>query len=144
MHGQNVDLALVNPIDNAIAANNDLPNAGAARSNARDQMLGFGVVMEMLGAEASPVLLKKGTDQFLPGIEDPSFRAFPFYVPLFEQRTLEKSSGADLDRWSCGATLYIRESAEDRAIVIASREPLGPIFQKLGGKPLGRGWEIPA
>ncbi len=114
-----------------------------AQAQARDVMLGFGTVMEVLSAEPAESFLKRGMDVFLPGIEDPMFRVYPFYVPLLEAGTLRKAKTADLEKWFCGATIYLRESVEDGAVVIASRQPLGPILRQLGGKA-GSGTTAPA
>jgi hypothetical protein len=118
---------------------------GRAKEQAREVMLGHGTVLEVLSAEPSDGFLSKGREVFLPGIEDPIFRMYPFYAPLLEAGTVGKATAEDLGRWSCGAWLYIRESTEDRAILITSREPLGPVLQKMGGRTRsgGAGWEIP-
>lgn len=113
------------------------------REKARDTMLGFGTVLEVLGADGSEAFLKKGKETFLPGITDPIFRVYPFYVALLEASTVRNAKAGDLEKWLCGAKVYVRESAEDQGVMIVSREPLGPVLQKLGGKRQAANWEMP-
>ena len=105
-----------------------------ARDQAQDVMLGLGTVVRAWISGKTEAFLDRGRQLLLPPIKDPMFTAFPFYVPLFQLKTLAGARPAQLDDWFCGASVYIRESAEDNAILIASREPLEPIFKQLGGK----------
>ena len=105
-----------------------------ARDQARDVMLGLGTVVQVWISGKTEVFLDRGRQLLLPPIKDPMLTAFTFYVPLFRVKTLAGASTAQLEDWFCGASVYIRESAEDNAILIASREPLESIFKQLGGK----------
>jgi len=117
-----------------------------ASQDARDRMLGAGVVVQIMTAEGSDALLQKGKELLLPPIQEPTFRAFPLYIPLLEKRSFARAKAPQVSEWLCGATVYIRESAEDEAILIVSREPLGPVLRELGGvfddreRPV---WQIP-
>jgi hypothetical protein len=117
-----------------------------ARQQARDLMLKYGPALEIMTSDDSDTFLKKTTALLLPPIKDPSYTCFPFYVPLLEVKSLIGASPEQLEAWFCGASLYIRESFEDKGILIVSREPFGPILEKLGGrfeqKPEPH-WEIP-
>jgi hypothetical protein len=104
------------------------------RENARRILLGFGPILEVLTSEDGEVFLNRATTVLLPAISDPSYTCFPFYVPLLEGKTLTSAAAALLEAWFCGATIYIRESFEDKGILIASREPLTPILEELGGR----------
>ena len=107
-----------------------------ARENARNVMLGAGTVIQMMTSAGSEALLQAGREVLLPPIQDPAFTSFPFYMPLLEGKSFAGAKAEQLDRWLCGATVYVRESAEDQAILIASREPLRPVLESLGGRLL--------
>jgi hypothetical protein len=118
-----------------------------AKDHARNTMLGYGAVSQMFSPGDFEALKKRGAEILLPTIKDPSFRGHPFYLPIFEMKTLRKATAAELDEWSCGVTVYIRESPEDKALFIASRQPLEPLLQKLGGKvdeASSNKWHVPA
>ncbi len=115
------------------------------KEEAREIMLGRGTVLEILSPLAEDQLLANGQATLLPAIEDPAFRSFPFYLPLFSGATFKGGTAGQIEQWSCGATVYIRESVEDGGVFIASREPLEPVYEKLGGTlDSGTGtWSIP-
>ncbi|HUG82760.1 MAG TPA: hypothetical protein VML01_13905 [Bryobacterales bacterium] len=117
-----------------------------AKDHARNTMLGYGAVSQMFSAGDFDALKKKGEEILLPTIKDPSFRGHPFYLPIFDVKALRSASARQLDEWSCGVTVYIRESPEDKALFIASRQPLEPLLQKLGGKAdelSSKQWHVP-
>lgn len=118
-----------------------------ARESARNIMLGLATVLQILTPDDSDTFLKKAKAALHPAIKDPAFTSFPFYVPLLDSKSLAKATAAQLDSWFCDASVYIRESVEDAGVLIASREPLGPILQGLGGKlqpDPDAEWRIPA
>jgi hypothetical protein len=108
-----------------------ITKAQPAREQARNAMLGFGTVMEILCPGDGEALLEAGKQLFLPAIAEPLFRAYPIYVPLFEAKTLREAA-SDLEKWFCGAMVYLRESPEDQGVLIAGRRPLGPLLEKTG------------
>ena len=117
-----------------------------AKEHARDVMLGYGTVAQMFSPVDWNALKSKGDEVLLSTIEDPSFRAFPFYLPIFELKALRNATSEQLDKWSCGVTVYVRESSEDNALLIACRQPLEPLLAKLGGAPddtAPNKWSIP-
>lgn len=109
-------------------------------------MLPYGPVLQILTADDPETFLEKATLLLLPAISDPSFTCYPFYVPLLDGKSLCSATYEQLHTWSCGASVYIRESFEDKGILIVSHEPLSPTFDQIGGrfepepKPL---WRIP-
>jgi hypothetical protein len=117
-----------------------------ARESARNVMLDIGCVLEIMTPEGTNVLLQKAKELLLPSITEIAFQNFPFYVPLLDCKSLEKATAPELERWFCGASIYVRESFEDRGVLIASCQHLTPIFEQLGGQfeegpePL---WRIP-
>jgi len=117
-----------------------------AKDHARNTMLGYGAVSQMFSPLDWEALKKKGEEILLPTIKDPSFRGHPFYLPIFELKTLRNATAAQLDEWGCGVTVYVRESPEDKALLIACRQPLDPLLEKLGGTPdesASNQWHIP-
>ncbi|MGH9395993.1 MAG: hypothetical protein ACRD18_03990 [Terriglobia bacterium] len=117
---------------------------GSMPGHARDTMLGLGTVVEVVTAGSTDALLDQTRNLFLPFLKEPIFRSYKFYLPLLDRKSLEAASAAAsagatardgrLEEWLCGATAYIRESAEDQAILIVSLRPLAPIFARLLGK----------
>lgn len=104
-----------------------------ARENARDTLLGLGTVLQII-CSAPDAFLEKMRSTFLKSITEPSFSCFSFYVPLFEANTLSRASASDLESWMGGASVYVRESAEDKAILLLAAESLVPILRKLGAQ----------
>jgi len=119
--------------------------ATAARRDALNAMFGTGVGLEMLVRQGDQELIQRTTQLLLPGIEEPSFRAFEFYVPLLEGKSLEDVDEAVLDDWLCGAQVYIRESPEDSGVLIVSSFPLVSAWREMRltqvqGQPV---WMLP-
>lgn len=108
--------------------------SGEARHNARDVMLDLGSILQVMTADTPDVLLANAKQLLLPPIQELSFRSFPFYIPLLECRSLENVTSKELDEWLCGATIYVRESFQDRGILIVSARPLDPVLAELGGQ----------
>lgn len=110
---------------------------GGMPGQARDAMLGLGTVVEIVTAGGSEALLDQTRKRFLPHIKEPAFRNYKFYIPLLDRKSVEAANIAgngQLEDWLCGAAAYIRESAEDRAILIVSLRPLAPVFARLSGR----------
>lgn len=106
-----------------------------SRDNAREMMLGLGTVIQIITADDTQALLLKGRSRLLPLIIDPSFRSFPYYIPLLDRKgLLSANSPEELEGWLCGAEVYLRESTEDSGILILARDSLGPIISSLGGE----------
>ncbi len=97
-------------------------------------MLPFGPLLEFLSTEDSEALFGRAEAALLPSIQDPSYTCFPFYLPLLESKTLKSATPAQLETWFCGAMIYLRQSFEDKGIIIASRESLTAILNELGGR----------
>jgi hypothetical protein len=119
----------------------------AERQQARDLMLKYGPALEIMTSDDSDAFLRKATDLLLPPIKDLSYTCFPFYVPLLEIKSLAGASPEQLEACFCGASVYIRESFEDKGILLASKRPLTGVLQHLGGryeKSPEPYWEIPA
>lgn len=105
-----------------------------AKADAFSAMLPFGPALQILTHDDGETLLDKATRLLLPSLKDPSYTCYPFYVPLLDKKGLTSATLEQLEAWFCGASVYIRESFEDKGILIVAREPLGPIMEKLGGR----------
>jgi hypothetical protein len=99
-----------------------LTGSQEAREQARDVMLGLGTMIQFVVPPEVKDLLAYGQALLKPAIKDPSFTAFSFYMPLLEAKSVVQATAAQLDAWSCGASAYIRESQEDKGILIVSRK----------------------
>lgn len=118
-----------------------------ARDKARDIMLGLGTIVQIMTTDDTDPFLAKARRALLPPIQDPAFTCFPYYIPMFNAASLQSATPAQMETWSCGAAVYIRESYHDKGIVIGSRQGLGPVLQKLGGRFIRDpepAWQIPA
>ena len=101
----------------------------AARLKAWRVMLGFGSILEIMVEGSAKSFFEATRSTFLQKIQDRSYRAFPFYAPLLERKTIENASSDDLQQWCGAASVYIRESFEDQGILILSRRPLDHLFE---------------
>jgi hypothetical protein len=104
--------------------------------DARDVMLGLGTVLQFVIPSDSDQFLKAARALLWPPIKDPSYTAFPFYVPLFELGAVSGASESDLETWLCGARAVVRESPEDGGILIVSDESLDGALRQGGAAPL--------
>ncbi|SRR6266498_3547237 len=105
-----------------------------ARKKAMDVMLGLGTMIQIAPNETWDDFRARTTEVLLPPIEEPSFRFFPYYVPLLDKHSVVSVKSVDLQRSLCGATAYIRESVEDKGILVVSVAQVTPILEKLGAK----------
>jgi len=100
------------------------------KMEAQEALLRFGPLLEFLTADAES-LLGRTNAALLPGIPNPSYNCFPFYVPLLEAKTLYTATPARLESWIGTNSIYIRESFEDQGILFVSRLPLSALFEDL-------------
>lgn len=109
------------------------------RSQARSTMLRFGPVLEILTPGKEDYLLNS-SEIFKEGIVDPSFTCFPYYAGLMEAKTIQNATPDQLDRWFDGMTVYLRQSFQDKGILIAGAAPLSEILDEIGGSRVQGGW----
>lgn len=115
-----------------------------AREHARNVMLGLGSVLQFVTASGDENLLTSARALLKPAITDPSFTSFAYYIPLLEGKSVVRATAAQLDAWSCGASAYLRESPEDKGILIISKS-LQKALHSLGAVESRSGpseWEI--
>jgi hypothetical protein len=106
----------------------------SAKEQARDLMAGVGTVVQVMTTDDGATFLQKAQQLLLPPIKDPAFACFPFYVPLLERKSLEIATVAQLESWFCGASVYMRESPEDKAFLLASSRPIALILDAIGAQ----------
>ena len=117
------------------------------RSKARDTMLRFGSVVEILTPNTTAEFLGKTKPVYLGFIESRAHRCFPYYIPLLEGKTLENMTADQLSHWCPGVSVYVRESVQDQGVLIASTMPLSEILEEVGGEvpkgSEGTTWRVP-
>jgi len=101
-----------------------ISTAQKARIDACSVMLRHGSILEILTSEGHDYLAK-AKPIFMQGIVDRSYTCYPYYVGLIEAKTMANAKLEDLHRWFQGMTVYVRESQEDKGVLIASAVPLG-------------------
>ena len=108
-----------------------LTAAESQRTDAAAKMRGFGAQIEIFAKDSIELIEERARDLFLPTIVESRFQNEPFYLPLLDGASLSNSGAASqLQAWLCGIDLYIRESAEDRGILLISSLPLEPLLNQ--------------
>lgn len=120
---------------------------GAGKGNgARDAMLGLGTVLQFFVPTGRDKFLAAARNLLWPPIKDPSYSSFPFYIPLFEAKSISGATESQLESWLCGAHAFIRESYEDKGVLIFAREPLEDILKQAGAEKSSSDpdqWRVP-
>ena len=101
---------------------------GEAMDTAWTTMFGLGATIITLVPDGPSAMLASIREPLREDITDESFQDFPFYFPLLSTKTALQASAEQLGNWLGPAELYIRESEEDRAVLVLSRRPV-PILQ---------------
>ena len=87
-------------------------------------MAGTGGLMEILHDIEPSTLLDKWRDALLPAITDEGFRAYPVYIPLLNAASLLALNETALDTLAGNCAVYLRESTEDKSLLVLSRHNL--------------------
>lgn len=111
-----------------------LSGPARAREGACDVMLGLGAIVRIMRTAGNDRYPAKIKEVLKPIVQQKPFSNFPNFMPLFDCKSMSSFSPDQLDKWLCGATVYIRESPEDNGIIIASSKPLDATFERLGGR----------
>ena len=111
-----------------------LSGPARAREGACDVMLGLGAIVRIMRMGGNGSYLAKIREVLKPIVQQKPFSNFPNFMPLFDSKSMSGFSPDQLDKWLCGAAVYIRESPEDNGIIIASSRPLDATFERLGGR----------
>jgi hypothetical protein len=104
------------------------------RARAQSLMAGTGMVVCAWTPGGGEEFLRKTKEEFLPAIQSPNFRIFPFFVPLLDFKSLRDHKPGELDRWLCGDAIYLRESPGDNAVILLATTPLAPLLEEAGAK----------
>lgn len=86
-------------------------------------MTGRGSLIQALHSVPAATLLSDWHKVLQPTVEEEGLAAYPLYVPLLGLASVRSQRGR-LEAWMGHADVYLRESAEDSAVVIVSRVPL--------------------
>ncbi|GGG85005.1 hypothetical protein [Edaphobacter dinghuensis] len=97
-----------------------LAGGAVAAKSAIRLLCGSGTVLYCLLDAPIQVYLAEQRELWLPTIQEPAFRAHPFYMPFFDAKGLENKESSRLMSWMGRARLYLRESSEDEGIVIVT------------------------
>jgi hypothetical protein len=111
----------------------------------RDAMLGMGTLLQFVIPD-SAAFLSAARELLLPPITDPSYTAFPFYVPLLQGASVTTVNSDEVDRWMCGAHAMFRESPEDEGILLLTRTALDEILLETGAvktPSISDEWSVP-
>ena len=115
----------------------------AVAADVFNRMTGSGMAMGIVHGNSVDSLMKQYKDRYLPGITELTLRLFPFYVPLLDVKSVRDRRAAELTDWLRGARLYMRESPEDKGILVITDMHIEPILAKAGAKHNDRtGWQF--
>lgn len=103
-----------------------------AASHAWENMFGTGSSIHLVLGKSAEQFHLDVNAELSAHIEEEAFKNQPFYFPLLEARSLRRVNAEDLDRWLSGALLYVRESIEDKAVLLLARSPYGSVITDLG------------
>lgn len=121
----------------AVLTNEELPLAAhsvahvsagpTAGKHALDTMFGLGMTVQMVftSAQLASRFPETSRSIFRSAITDTAFQNERYYLPLFDAALLARSTDAELDHAMCGASIYLRESPEDRSVLILRRSSAG-------------------
>ena len=92
-------------------------------------MRGFGAQIEFFSRQPLWSILARSKQGYLPTIQERHFRKSEIYLPLLDRKSIVAAKSREqLDAWMCGIEIYLRESAEDRGILLLSLLPLNTIL----------------
>ncbi len=90
-----------------------------------------GVSIQMYATAPFEELEQQARETYLPTIKEKRFKRARFYMPVMDSASFAAAQNkTELERWLCGVQVYIRESGEDKAVLIASALPLGDLAER--------------
>jgi len=90
-----------------------------------------GVCIQMYATAPFEALEQQARETYLPTIKEKRFKRAPFYMPVMDSASFAAArDNVELERWLCGAQVYVRESGEDKAVLIASALPLEDLAER--------------
>jgi hypothetical protein len=103
-------------------------------------MAGRGVLMVLLLNGSVEAFKQQMNTSLGPLVKDESFRVYSYFFPLL---TASEETDGQLQTWLGNASVYMRESAEDKAILIFSRIPLRDALRAMGSTEVSEGvWHL--
>ncbi len=108
-----------------------LDQAEPGRGETARMLRPFGILMEMFTRVPENEVLRKTQETFAPRVAGSSFKDQDFYLPLLDLASFTAASAEELDEWLCFADFYVRDSSEDRGILLLSRLPLQPLLKQV-------------
>jgi hypothetical protein len=99
----------------------DTDEAGAGHAAAT--MAGTGGLLQAIHRDPIDQLVSAWKQVLLPPIQEDGLRAFPLYVPLLTAESVTHSAEM-LNTWLGSVDIYLRESPQDKGLLVVSREAL--------------------
>lgn len=84
-------------------------------------MFGLGSSILTFGPGGAPRMLAETREILRAPITDEGFQQYPFFCPLLGKKALNTATAEQLDGWLGSTQLYLRESEEDKAILLLTR-----------------------
>ncbi|MGB9610977.1 MAG: hypothetical protein ACPL7M_08390 [Bryobacteraceae bacterium] len=112
------------------------PAATGGKAEVWRQMAGSGILLEFSVTGPLQAYLRENLTFFRNWIQEAAIRSQPFFVPLVRSSTFESAAYSVLEKNFLAVDTYLRESAEDEALLVVSRQPVLPRLERLG--PLDR------
>jgi hypothetical protein len=121
---------------------------GDACIDAMSTMLGTGTGIQILTRKDTDSFLRNQREIFLNFIKESLYRVFPWYIPLLAMKSLEEPITPLTEESLTNVTLYIRESPEEKGVLILAREPLDEVLLWTGCNPVdladgSKQWRLP-
>lgn len=93
-----------------------------ARREAISVMTGTGALQAIFLKTDWEAFAAKTAETIGAGITEPAFQAMPWQAPALTASAVEGATTAELEAWSGGAAAFVRESREDRGLLIVLRD----------------------
>ena len=104
----------------------------AGQRHACDMLAGMAALVQVVHNEPTLDMAAEWYDIFQPTILERGLAAYPLYLPLLGTSSIQSDNGAELARWMGRASVYVRESFEDKGIFILSRFRLPAALDQSG------------
>jgi hypothetical protein len=95
-------------------------------------MTGTAGLIQVLHQAPVSQVITSWYNTFQPTIQEEGLAAYPLYLPILSATSLTGQKFEVLDEWMGKADIYIRESMEDKGILLLSRKSLDEALEKTG------------
>jgi len=103
----------------------------AGKEECYKAMLGHGAVNIFLSRLKGEDLYGRWREIFGRVVTDRALRAMPFFAPLFGVKSFQDVPASEINTWFESFDLYIGESADDKAVIIAAADNLDHVVANL-------------